>query len=103
MIRLTERTCKCAASVAAGRAGEGPEAGVSHRSVPGEAPGPGGEQPAGCHRDAAEADAEQPDHRVFLSAGQHGHVSALHGGGQQVRLLLREHFIMKMILFSVLM
>lgn len=54
---------------AAGRAGEGPEAGVSHRSDPGQAARPGGEQPAGGHRDAAEADAEQPDHRVLLCAG----------------------------------
>lgn len=56
-------------SSAAGRAGEGPEVGLSHRPVPGKAPRPGGEQPTGGHRDAAEADAEQPDHGVFLRAG----------------------------------
>lgn len=72
--------CVSVLSVAPGWAWERPKAGVSHRSVPGKAPWPGGEQPTGSYRDAAEAYAEQSDHWVFLCARQHGHVFALYGG-----------------------
>lgn len=70
--------------LAASRVRERPEAGVPHRPDPRQATRSGGEQPAGGHRNAAEADVLQPDYRIFLHPGQHGHVLTLHGGGEQV-------------------